>query len=644
MADKNPFTIGVGAEANLDFGEGEEGIDCELKLLKGFGVSLANKRPGSQLIVNGESVNYTELALGEDYAIKIGKHFLALRGGKNLDTWLARLDHTKWFLQDSMTEAREGPVPALNLCRIARENRRHPRSAVRPMGMRSGFHLQNLWDELGYDGSGRAAGDDFAFADDLPEVADDEGTVFIDPSAEVITPVILSEQETEPDIPPLPVATAAPEQAAPQAQELPVAAPAAVPVAIAEETIHVTWEDLKNDAPAPLADEGPLQCPACWLRFDAGDVLHIAVHDSLRGDPVLGTTAPKRFLPKRFNDDGLALDEFGLPCPDLACPHCRRRLPAGFLGLSQHMVSLIGDLGAGKSHFLTSLLHALPESLHREFEISFQDADPETNETLNERQRALANAKSPAEAVLKPTSPESAVYDKVSRYGRMAPLPKPFVFRVGSPKQDFDPFSLAFFDNGGDDFQPGGDTSDTPGAQHITHAAALIFLFDPFSNSSFRKLLNDESDPQFARKPLDRQETLLSETLLRLQRGHKLAPGKKVETPLALVVGKHDAWSNAFPVNELKPAIANGKLDTKAIDENSDKLRDLLRETCPKIVAAAETISTHVRYFAASPFGHTPVKAGEEHIAPDPARIQPEGVDTPMIWLLAQMELEKQLT
>jgi DNA-directed RNA polymerase subunit RPC12/RpoP len=33
----------------------------------------------------------------------------------------------------------------------------------------------------------------------------------------------------------------------------------------------------------PNAD-GDLTCPVCWLRFDAGDIMHIAVHDSLRGE------------------------------------------------------------------------------------------------------------------------------------------------------------------------------------------------------------------------------------------------------------------------------------------------------------------------------------------------------------------------
>lgn len=372
MANKTPFAIGSGPGMDLDFGDAEEGLDCEFQLLKGFGASLSKKRPGVDLLVNGESVNYTELALGEDYSIKIGSHFLALRGGKNLDTWLTRLNHLQWFLLDSMTEARDGPMPASNLCRVARENRRHPRSIVRPQGMRAGFHLQQLWDELGQDGQGTGKLDEFEISDDLPIDEDDGGTVFIDPSANVITPVILSENDPLEEPPPAPAESAG---ESPQVTPVELAEPAS-----ASEEIHVTWEDLKRDAPAPLADQGPLQCPACWLRFDAGDILHVAVHESLRGDPILGATAQTRFLPTRFNDEGLAVDDFGLPCSDLACPHCRRILPGGFVDLSQQFISIIGDQGSGKSYYLAALSQALPETLHRSFDINFQDADPAANE------------------------------------------------------------------------------------------------------------------------------------------------------------------------------------------------------------------------------------------------------------------------
>ena len=75
--------------------------------------------------------------------------------------------------------------------------------------------------------------------------------------------------------------------------------------------------------------------------------MHIAVHDSLRGDPLLGEDAQQRFLATRFNNAGQALDAMSLPSSEIACPHCRRKLPPSFLGMPHHIISLVGDQSAG---------------------------------------------------------------------------------------------------------------------------------------------------------------------------------------------------------------------------------------------------------------------------------------------------------
>ena len=68
-------------------------------------------------------------------------------------------------------------------------------------------------------------------------------------------------------------------------------------------------------------------CPHCWHRFDVGEFLFIARHQSLIGDSVLGADAPQRFLPSRFTPEGNAIDAAGMSCPDMACPRCHLRIP-----------------------------------------------------------------------------------------------------------------------------------------------------------------------------------------------------------------------------------------------------------------------------------------------------------------------------
>ena len=62
-------------------------------------------------------------------------------------------------------------------------------------------------------------------------------------------------------------------------------------------------------------------CPHCWEVFETHLILWISTHPSLVGDPRI-REAQKRFLPTRFNAEGLALDEMNSPCHRLACPKC----------------------------------------------------------------------------------------------------------------------------------------------------------------------------------------------------------------------------------------------------------------------------------------------------------------------------------
>ena len=42
-------------------------------------------------------------------------------------------------------------------------------------------------------------------------------------------------------------------------------------------------------------------------------------------------------------------------------------------------------------------------------------------------------------------------------------------------------------------------------------------------------------------------------------------------------------------------------------------------------------------FFAASAFGHTPIKIGPGEYVPDPARLEPAQVEVPLLWILSQV-------
>jgi len=380
--------------------------------------------------------------------------------------------------------------------------------------------------------------------------------------------------------------------------------------------------------------DGEFTCPVCWLRFDTGDVMHIAVHDSLRGDPLLGEDAQQRFLATRFNNAGQALDAMGIPSSEIACPHCRRKLPPGFLEMPHHIVSLVGDQSAGKSYFLSVLTKVFPATIYREFGVVFQDSDPTGNAPVNDMRKSLFGAQTPAQAKLAKTVFEGAMYERLPRQGRMVALPHPFVYTLTPEDKTREQCALIFYDNAGEHFQPGVNIVEQPGAQHVASAAGILYLFDPFNSPEFRRAIRETKDPQMERPIVDQQDIILAEMRARIQVIRNLRAGEPIDTPVAFIVGKYDVWRQLLNDRPLREPLHDGKLDEAALEENSNVIRDLL---CPTVVANAEALSSNVKFFYASSFGHTPLKIGPSEYVPDPAKLQPIQVETPLLWLLSQI-------
>ena len=406
---------------------------------------------------------------------------------------------------------------------------------------------------------------------------------------------------------------------------------------------RVVDEEMENPSMTRYidSDNGEFTCPICWLKFDRGDVMHVAVHDSLFGDPLLGEEQMKRFHATRFNDRGQALDECGIPCTEIACPHCRRTLAPGFFDEPHKIFSIVGAPQSGKSYYLTVLIKLLQTTLFRDFGVVFRDADPSGNAPINEMKAHLFSAQNPAQAFLTKTQLEGAMYERLPRYDRMVTLPKPFIYSLSGAESDDENCSIVFYDNAGEHFQPGQDSTNSPGAQHIASSDAIFFLFDPTINPDFRRSISGSEDPQFKSQVSDQQDIILAETEVRIKKLLGLGRREKVQTPLAIIIGKCDSWIDKIGSENLKNPIVDGTLDVGAVEANSQLVRNLMEEHCPYVIANAERISSDVCYFAASAFGHTPVTfeddKGVSRIGPDPQKINPMYVEIPTLWALSRV-------
>ncbi len=395
-----------------------------------------------------------------------------------------------------------------------------------------------------------------------------------------------------------------------------------------------------NISPVLSESVAPVTCPLCWLKFDVGDAMNIATHESLRSDPVLGPNEMLRFLPVSFSPDGVALDPAGMPAPDFACPHCRKKLPSGFFDLDNKIFSIVGAPSSGKSYYLSVLTKQLQTSLYKNFGMTLKDLDPSGNMLLTQMRNRLFSASKPEDAILAKTALEGAMYERYPRFGKMVALPKPMTYAISSEDKSKKEVSIIFYDNAGEHFEPGLDLEESPGAMHVASSAAIFFLFDPAANRNFKKLLEGNPDPQLLIDGrLDQQDTILSEMEMRIKRIAGMDLSAKIDKPLAVIIGKYDIWKDLLKV-PLKETISDGRLDLQAIDENSRIIKDFLEGIDPSIVSAAQSISSDTKFFALSALGHSPIKLTEGpsagKIAPVPEKLNPMYVEIPTLWALSR--------
>ena len=126
-----------------------------------------------------------------------------------------------------------------------------------------------------------------------------------------------------------------------------------------------------------------------------------------------------------------------------------------------------------------------------------------------------------------------------------------------------------------------------------------------------------------------------------------LSARTKLDTPLAVVVGKFDVWRDLIKGDSLAQPLVENRFDQNAVDENTGVVRELMLDVCPQIVAGAEAISNDVKYFPVSSFGCSPEVTGYEKgpkgndipvLGPNPSKINPILVEIPVLWILSRIK------
>lgn len=371
-------------------------------------------------------------------------------------------------------------------------------------------------------------------------------------------------------------------------------------------------------------------CPNCWHEFPPDQFHFISTSNELAFDHVLGAGRPRVFLPSNFTPQGDAIDPGGGICSETACPMCHLPVPRLLAQFPTISISIFGSPGSGKSFLLASMTHMLMQQIVH-YGLTAEDADPLLNAIMRDYERILFNPESPEQlVVLRKTEEVGDWYNSIQVGGRERVLPKPFLYRLERFRGKVEEGRvLCLYDNAGESFEPGTDSSNSPVTRHMAKADVLMFVFDPTQERSFRLACADRSsDPQWTGKASGGQTALFTEATKRVRNFKSMLPTDTIQTPLIVLLPKFDAWSFLLGENELpKPYrevagdLGNSSartLDVEALLQVGKQCRSLLQKYEPSLLAKIESTFNpkNTIYLPVSATGCSPTK--EKEPAPKP--------------------------
>lgn len=399
-----------------------------------------------------------------------------------------------------------------------------------------------------------------------------------------------------------------------------------------------------------------ITCPHCWSESRADELLWVATHPELRGDPKLGPDEGLRYPPTRFTPSGNAIDPLGGMSTEFACPQCHLTIPPILLERPLNIYSIAGAPGSGKSCYLASALREMRRIFAATFSLAVIDADPASSVALrcNEERLFMAEDASVPVTIAKTELAEGPYRTITPEPGVSVLLPRPFVLAVrpigrhpNAQVAESCTHTICLYDNAGEHFLPGADSLAHPGTQHLARASILFFLFDPTQDARFRPILSAlSSDPQLALPPrTERQEILIAEMAHRIRRHAGLSAGERLRRVLMVLVVKSDVWgklvaedidSDPYWTTQMNDRML-GHVDTRRVDRVSSSVRAMLTRFAPEVTATAEDACDRVLYLPVSSFGTSPaLDPATGALLVRPHDLRPRWVTVPFAYALSR--------
>jgi GTPase SAR1 family protein len=345
-------------------------------------------------------------------------------------------------------------------------------------------------------------------------------------------------------------------------------------------------------------------------------------HDERLGELLQSSRAlrPPSYEPSRGSDPSKC-PHGRPPQPARLCPNCHSDLEYDFIQAATRgrTVALIGAPAAGKSTFIAVLVHELRNrvgSMMNGMSVEFVGDDS--------RKRY--------DDFARPIYTDHVVLGGTASL-RVAKRLIPMLFTLKLPggrfRRDLTTTMMVFIDTAGEDVTKAEKMSRL--ARYLDSAAAIVLMVDPLQMTAVRDQVTTTVRPDQVTAQLDVVNRLAE--LLRERRG--LSPGKRIDTPLAVVLAKIDTLTDLLPAHS--PLRRAG--EHLGYYDESDGL--LVHEEVAAwlsrwygeefVTTVANNFGTY-RYFAASALGAEP----ETKVRLRASRVNPIRVEDPLLWILGR--------
>ncbi|HUY51873.1 MAG TPA: SAV_2336 N-terminal domain-related protein [Streptosporangiaceae bacterium] len=376
----------------------------------------------------------------------------------------------------------------------------------------------------------------------------------------------------------------------------------------------------------------PLACPYCYHAFAERDILF-----RCSGRAAVGSTAcppqPDPVLRREMGQSGLLPPVYpadghrdeavcptcGWPSRTQVCPGCHSRLPARFRAVQGRLIALVGTSQAGKTAFMTVLIHELRHQAGEILNSSTIGADDTTQERFTS-------------AYEWPLYKQSQLsFHHARRSGTQ--YIRPLVFRFTMDQRArFRPHSrellLSFADSAGEDLVSLEKINLM--ARYLAAADAVLVLIDPLRFPDVRRRLGRRTPMPSPMRPEEEPVAAFNRITSLLLAG---TGQERIDKPVAVVLSKVDALrldpdSPLRRPSPLQPYF--DETDNLAVQEQVKKL--LKSWGGAGLDETARENYTRCRYFAVSALGVTPT----EHNQIPPHGIRPYRAAEPFLWVLNQ--------